>query len=154
MHIACPSCAAAYEVPDSLMTPGRVVRCARCSGQWVPVEATPVPEETAPEGPERESSPPPREERGAVLASRPPAEAASLALAPPPRFSAMDRLAAYPAWPKPRLWLRLAWAGSLVLLVLGVGGAYGWRSQIVDLWPPSARMYAVFGMHPGTNSTR
>jgi hypothetical protein len=66
----------------------------------------------------------------------------------PIRGSAMDRLAAHPAWPRPSLALRLAWAASVLILVLALAGAYVWRNDIVTVWPPSARAYAAFGLHP------
>ena len=129
MRIVCPSCSAAYEVPDSLVTPGRVVRCARCGDKWMPVEA-PVAAAEAPPVPE-----PAAEE----------AVAQTVAVSVP-RQSAMDRLAAHPARPKPRVGLRLAWAASLVALAVAVWAAYAWRSPIMAAWPPSARAYSVLGV--------
>ena len=70
------------------------------------------------------------------------------------RPSAMERLAAQAAWPQPSTRLRLAWAASLVLLVLAAGAAYAWRGQIVAEWPPSARAYALFGLQPQTETPR
>jgi hypothetical protein len=64
--------------------------------------------------------------------------------------SAMARLAAHPAIPRSSTALRLAWAGSIVLLLLLCAVAFAWRSQIVAAWPPSARAYAAFGLHPQT----
>jgi len=65
----------------------------------------------------------------------------------------MDRLAAHPVGPPSRSRLRLAWAASLVVLILLFVGGYAWRDQIVAAWPPSARMYAAFGMHPDRSPT-
>lgn len=109
------------------------MRCVRCGGEWVPVAAAPEPE-----------APPPPVERQ-------PAPAVAMRSMPRPtiataRPSAMARLAAHPAWPKPSIRLRLAWAGSLTLLVLAIGAAFTWHNQIVAAWPPSARAYAVFGL--------
>jgi predicted Zn finger-like uncharacterized protein len=127
MRIVCPSCSAAYEVPDSLVTPGRVVQCARCSDKWMPVEA-PVAAVEAPPAPE------------------PAAEEAPVQTVAVPRQSAMERLAAHPARPKPRVGLRLAWVATLVALAVGVWAAYAWRSPIMAAWPPSARAYSMFGV--------
>jgi predicted Zn finger-like uncharacterized protein len=150
MRIACPSCAAAYDVPDSLVPAGRGVRCARCGSDWTPVQATaPAPD-----------LPPPASEASPLPSSVPEtAEARGVSAAaaepePAPRLSAMDRLAAHPAWPRSRLRLRLAWAASLLLLALAGWSGYAWRFQIIEVWPPSARMYAAFGVHPATSSTR
>lgn len=123
MRIVCPSCSAAYDVPDSLVTPGRVVRCARCGGQWMPVDAAPAP--PAPESAAEEA----------------PSQTVLVA-----RQSAMARLAAHPVRPKPMVGLRLAWAASLVVLAVAVWAAYAWRSPIMAAWPPSARAYSLFGM--------
>ncbi|MDQ1081572.1 zinc-ribbon domain-containing protein [Pseudoroseomonas cervicalis] len=41
MRLQCPDCAAAYEVPESLVAPGRLVRCVRCGHGWVPLPAPP-----------------------------------------------------------------------------------------------------------------
>ena len=133
MRIACPSCAAAYVVPDSLLTAGRVVRCVRCGGEWVPVAAAPEPEPEEPPPVERQPAP--------TEAVSPPLQPVVTA-----RPSAMARLAAHPAWPEPSIRLRLAWAGSLALLILAIGAAFTWHEQIAAAWPPSARAYAVFGL--------
>jgi len=66
------------------------------------------------------------------------------------QLSAMDRLTAHAAWPRASVRLRLAWVGSVAVLVLLVVMAYQWRSAIVAAWPPSARAYADFGLHPDT----
>jgi len=34
MRIACPGCAATYEVPDSQIRPGRMMQCALCDLRW------------------------------------------------------------------------------------------------------------------------
>jgi hypothetical protein len=57
----------------------------------------------------------------------------------------MDRLAANPAQTPSRLPLRLAWAASVLLLVLAVWAAFAWRADIAAAWPPSGRVYALFG---------
>ena len=121
MRLVCPSCSVAYEVPDSLVTAGRVVRCARCAGEW-----TPVPAQIALEEPE--PLPVPREP------------------GPLPALTAMDRLAAHPAVPRQDRVLQAAWGLSLLLIVGAVGAGYVWRGEIMHAWPPSARMYAAFGM--------
>ncbi len=131
MRIDCPSCAAAYEVPDSLLAAGRTVRCARCGKDWVPVAEKPV----EPEPARPEHTPPPRDPV-------------------PAGQSAMDRLAAQPAEPPSTLKLRIAWAASLIVLLLLAGAAYGWRTQIMQAWPPSARAYAILGLRPATPAAR
>jgi predicted Zn finger-like uncharacterized protein len=136
MRIVCPSCSAAYDVPDAHLSAGRIVRCARCGGEWTPVQPPAAP-------PEVEATPPPADEP-----APPPARSPETPLAPTPRRSAMDRLAAHPVRPQRSTLLRLAWAASLVLLVLAFGAAFAWRDRIVSAWPPSAHAYAALGMHP------
>ncbi len=36
MRIDCPGCAAAYDVPASVLTARRVMRCARCGTEFTP----------------------------------------------------------------------------------------------------------------------
>jgi predicted Zn finger-like uncharacterized protein len=140
MRIVCPSCSAAYDVPDSLMTAGRSVRCARCGGDWTPVAHVPD---------EPDLPPPPAPTPAPVATAAAPAAEAVATVRP----SAMDRLAAHAALPPPSTRLRLAWAASILLLALLFGAAFAWRSQIVAAWPPSARAYAAFGLHPQPGST-
>ena len=151
MRIECPSCFAAYVVPDSLLTVGRVVRCARCGGDWTPVSvaaaAEPSPRPAPPPGPEPPPSEPP-------LAPAPVEGGAVEPVAATARLSAMERLRAHAEWPQPSTRPRLAWAASLLLLVLAFGAAYTWRGQIVAEWPPSAHAYALFGLQPQTETSQ
>ena len=39
MKIVCPSCDAAYEVPEKVATSRRKMRCARCATEWVPADS-------------------------------------------------------------------------------------------------------------------
>jgi hypothetical protein len=68
------------------------------------------------------------------------------------RPSAMERLAADPARPRPSMQLRLAWAATVVVLVAAAAAACMWRSDIIAAWPPSARAYAAFGLHLQTET--
>jgi hypothetical protein len=43
--------------------------------------------------------------------------------------------------------LRLAWAGSVVVFILLIAAAFTWRSEIIALWPASARAYSALGLH-------
>jgi predicted Zn finger-like uncharacterized protein len=147
MRIVCPACSAAYEVPDSLLTAGRNVRCARCGNEWMPVQAATVERES--ELAPMEAPPSDFSEPVAITAPQAPVGDATPIAEPSPRpSSAMDRLAVQSAPPPSRLQLRLAWFASLVLIALFCIAAYAWRADIVEVWPPSARMYAAFGMRP------
>jgi predicted Zn finger-like uncharacterized protein len=78
MKIVCPSCAATYEVPESVVSSKRAVRCARCGGDWVPGAA-----DTAP---------------------APPAEVTPEPVPAPAFVPAAEEMADFepaPAWPEP-----------------------------------------------------
>ena len=131
MRIVCPTCEAAYEVEDRLLRPGRATRCARCEHRWVPLAA------------EVEAEPPPLAELEAVS---PPV------LAVPTGPTAMDRLSAVSAPTQGKLALRLAWAASVLVLLLAIVGLYVGRAKIMGAWPPSARLYSVFGVAPNAET--
>jgi predicted Zn finger-like uncharacterized protein len=124
MRIACPSCAAEYEVPASRLTPGRKVRCTRCGEQWAAIQ-------------EAEEAPPPAIDPD--LDPDPTAgEVRTAAAAPAPTVTAMDRLAA-PAPPPPRsIALVVAWVATFVVLGAVMVAAVVWRGSIVRAWPSSA----------------
>jgi predicted Zn finger-like uncharacterized protein len=123
MRLVCPHCAAAYEVPPSLLGRSRTVRCARCGRDWVE----------------------PGERTGAAEAAdggtdpRP----AAMPLPPPPGGPARRRL---PAWRGKVTALRLGWVASVLALGIGIWGAVAWRSGVMHAWPPSRRLYATLGL--------
>lgn len=128
MRIACPSCAAEYEVPTSRMTPRRMVRCERCGNEWVAVqeiEASPAVNEPDEVGPPEHADP---EED---VASPP---TARINVAP------MDRLT--PSRPSSRRDVRLlaAWIASVVLLAGAATAVVICRSDVVRAWPAGARL--------------
>lgn len=119
MRIACPSCSAEYEVPASRLTPRKMVRCARCGGEWTAVH----------EAEEVESNPidPPEPE-----ADQPPSPS------PLPVLTAMDRLAASPAPPRRNLPLLSAWVVTCLVLAGAAGTVAFWRNDIIRVWPQTA----------------
>ncbi len=127
MKIVCPSCSAAYEVPRDRLAPGRIVRCARCSADWVPVAlpvAAPVPVAPVP------------------MPAPPTVRAAEPAQAFTPPIGHTE-----PAPPaRRRAAVSLAWL--LTFAVLGAAGwaAYTYRPDIVRIWPPSERAYLALGL--------
>lgn len=127
MQIACPSCAAEYEVPESRLTGRKLVRCARCRAEWIPVHATgdvippQEPAEPPPSDPQANSSPP---------------------------MTAMDRLAAPPPRaPSPAV-LMGAWVLTFVVLAGTLAATVTWREAVMRAWPPSALILAPFGHTP------
>jgi predicted Zn finger-like uncharacterized protein len=136
MRIVCPSCSAAYDVPEGLLSGRKAVRCARCSNEWQPAGREPA--VVAPVQP------------GVVPPLRPPVLDERLR---PQRLgaergaTAIDRLMATPQ-PKSRagLALRLAWLGSIVLVAALIGAAYVERATVMAVWPPSIRLYVALGL--------
>lgn len=145
MRMVCPACSAAYEVPESLLIPGRVVRCARCANQWVPVAATQSP---PPEPPPPRMSPTPAPPwTDAELIEEVEIEPSHVVPPDTPRFTAMDRLALHRASvegsPVP---LRVAWAASIVALLLLGAAAFIFHAEVAHVWPASQRVYQALGV--------
>jgi hypothetical protein len=42
--------------------------------------------------------------------------------------------------------VRVAWLASLIALALLIWGAYAGRTAVMQLWPPSARVYSALGL--------
>jgi predicted Zn finger-like uncharacterized protein len=126
MRLVCPKCQAAYDVPDTrLGGKPRRLRCTRCAHEWMVEPPPPLP-------------PPP------VSPLRPAAPLVAAAAAHPPQ-------AAFPDYTEDKTSDRgalAAWAVS-VLLVTGLAlAAVYFREDVMRLWPPSQRLYALFGAVP------
>jgi predicted Zn finger-like uncharacterized protein len=133
MRIDCPSCGAAYEVPDTALAAGpRRLRCTACGHEFearAPAGAAEPPKPEAPPSPgpaaPPEPAPPPAPQRPPRSPPRP-AEPA-----PPP---AHDRLAL------------LGWIATLALL-----GGGGWLAMaehvvIAEAWPPARHIFLLLGL--------
>jgi predicted Zn finger-like uncharacterized protein len=130
MQIVCPACAAAYEVPMTLLKPGKAVRCARCAGEWVPSAAA------------------------SDVSMDALAQTASAATPASEFVSEVNRSPRRPPTPRPlparrNMALRIAWAASVVVVLLLAWGAYAERTVIMQAWPPSIRLYAALGLTAG-----
>ena len=132
MLILCPSCGATYDVPTSRLRPGRKVRCAQCGTDWVPLDEDEADASADPALPEVEVR----------FGDEEPAAAPPVTLG----VTAMDRLAAQTTARRGGAALRGAWAASLLLLVGGLVAAFVWRAELMLLWPPSTRLYAILGL--------
>jgi|SRR6185437_8973134 len=172
MRIVCPACSAAYEVPAALLGTPRPARCARCGNEWLPEAAA---EPGAAEG---HPTAAPREALGGSVVERlgelpesatglsvsvvdpPPSRLAPEPVPPTPReeepagepaltASTEQALVAEPSPRREATLLRLAWAASVVVLLLLAWAAYGWRAEIIHAWPASERLYAALGLLPG-----
>ncbi len=139
MRITCPACEATYEVPARLLGAARQLRCAKCKHLWQPAieEAEPVaaPERVVlpPVAPVAPPPPPLREVPPPTPAAR-----RSPELIEPPLPMLQDR-------PPASRGIYAAWAVSLAL-VAGIGtGLWLYRADVVEAWPPAARLFAALG---------
>ena len=165
MRIACPDCSATYDVPDTMLSSGRKVRCGKCGRQWSPVDASvdapahrvaPAPPAAA----DAVTAPPSRvrpaaEKLADMLVPTTPATAA-----PPQRFAPepAERILAPPAAhvapparrrrAPPAVWL--GWVASVAVWGMVIWAGYAYRAQVMDAWPPSQRLYAALGLGPGS----
>ncbi len=55
-----------------------------------------------------------------------------------------------PRAPREGTLLRLAWAASVLAILLLAWAAYGWRTEIMQAWPASERIYAALGLAGGS----
>ncbi len=152
MRIACPSCAAEYEVPEAALAAGpRLLRCARCGHSFAaaapPPEPEPAPEPPPPAEPPPGSppeSPRPRAGPSTLRPERAPPPEPPAAPPPAPDPPARERLAEPPPAP-PRGPLMLAWLVSLAVLAAIGWALWRYRDAVMEAFPPAARLYALFG---------
>ncbi|WP_135467646.1 zinc-ribbon domain-containing protein [Crenalkalicoccus roseus] len=125
MRITCPACAAAYEVPDRLVGPGRRLRCARCGHEWAARPEAPRPPAPAepPQAPAPDRPRPPPH----PLARR----------APQPIEPPLPPLGDAP--PRDRT-LVVAWVTTVLVVLGAVVAILLFRAEIVTLWPPAGRL--------------
>lgn len=174
MRIVCPSCQAAYEVPDAVLrpaspgAPARVVKCARCGNAWAPAAepAAPIPLPVQPEAepPAAPPAPPPADDRPPTARTAPadptpvapaPEPAARIPEAQPAARAVVPRAAEKLAPPDPpseaargsgMVVTLLAWITSLALLGALGWGVVAWRGAIMAAWAPSRRFYDLLGL--------
>lgn len=141
VRIVCPSCAAAYDVADAALAPGRAVRCARCGVEWAPVAAIEPPQAPI-------AAPLPAQTDTAQEPVAPPVPDQPVPLGP----AAANRVAKAAAAIQARIpalrdtKLLAAWLASLLLLLLFAWAAYAGRAGIMAAWPPSQRLYGALGL--------
>ncbi|MFC3123998.1 zinc-ribbon domain-containing protein [Pseudoroseomonas globiformis] len=116
MRLECPACTATYDVPDSMASSPRELRCALCGHRWRPAAEMPASRAGAPEprlpqrndpgraAPEEVSVPPPVTVRLPPATGLAPSPAAAIGIspAPPPPGAAMVEPASHPSGPTPR----------------------------------------------------
>jgi hypothetical protein len=146
MLIQCPDCAAAFEVPERLLAdPTRPLRCSQCRAVF------PIPESAAPktkgwQEPEAVAAPPPPPPAPpppAPVAEEEPPAAPEL---PPEPLVAQDSPPESANDDASSRRLRAAWVASILILILGGVGAIAKRVEIMEAWPPSARLFSALGL--------
>lgn len=172
MRIACPNCAAVYDVPDQALVRPRVLRCARCGHEW---DSPPLPPEAAPPPIEPENlRAPPRTQAPRIAAPRMDALPFNVMDIPPRPAAARQQFRLGLGAPmleagdlgrgRP-FGARALGAGAFGDRPFGVvAGIVGWvltaavlatvvalallrQPQIEALWPPSQRLYGLLGLH-------
>ena len=148
MRIVCPSCAARYEIADTMLAKPRTVRCSRCAREWVQDPAPPIDIEQ------------PARDAGTVRGlSEPPVEPIQWEDPKPAAASSPEMVVAEAPYAvteaaprddkRQRARVTLAWIGSLLLLAALAVGAYANRAQIQTAWPPSERLFRLLPSPPG-----
>ena len=126
MRIDCPSCGAAYQVPETAFqaAASRAVRCVRCSHVWTPE-------------PPRQVSP--QAAMDPVVTPLPPPRPAAVDITPPYHPPVARRRA--------NLLVPVLWLLTVLLLGGAVTAAILEREKVIAAWPPSERAYALLGLH-------
>lgn len=133
MRIVCPSCTAAYEVPEARLLPGQSVRCARCGTNWTPVA-----------GPQPAAAPQPLAAPPLPQPLPTPSGAQIFSASNP--FAGTERPGArFASGPA----VLAGWVVSIAAVVGLCWAAVTWRYDIMHAWPPSERLYSTLGLMAG-----
>lgn len=138
MRIACPDCGAAYDVPDTMLSAGREVRCARCGRGWAPLAAAPIFPEPPPLPVSQAPAPPVPPPAIEPVPWPEPLAAAEPAVAVPSEVPLLP--------PHDERRLALAWSFSVMSLLLGVVGVVIFHAEISSAWPPAFRLFRAIGL--------
>ncbi|MEQ9346967.1 MAG: DUF3426 domain-containing protein [Thalassospira sp.] len=156
MIITCPECSKKYSVKtEAIGSKGRTVRCKSCGNSWhqePPGAKKPAPQPAA--APDNDL-PPPFNEEGALGADfnanqmgggrvDPGFEEADKIPDPPPIPQQLIRNT-----PRPQPKKKKGIVGWIIFLLLlgGIGaGGYFAKDQVIELWPPIAKVYDMVGL--------
>lgn len=155
MRIVCPNCDTPYDVPASVVSAGRLMRCAKCRAEWMPL--APV-EDAAPHLPAPHPQPVPEQEHADPQATDQPEE--DLVSEPGPREPISGHApllaaepvirAPFPVLPPAHQPVRRAvvagWVASVLVLVIAFWLAVAFRQAVMQHWPASERAYAALGL--------
>ena len=122
MRIVCPSCRAAYEVPDAAIATPRVMRCSRCAHEFASPQPPAAESEIAPAAPETPAQEAPTADTPDAVPGVPPAVSAAL-----------------------KTQVLAAWGASFLVLLVLTGAGIAWRRPVMHAWPASARLYSALG---------
>ncbi len=154
MIITCPECSKKYSVKTEAIGPkGRTVRCKSCGNSWH--QDPPGAKKAAPKPAPQNDLPPPFNEDGALGADfnadqmgggqvDPGFEDADKIPDPPPIPQQLIRNN-----PKPEPKKKRGIIGWIIFLLLlgGIGaGGYFAKDQIIEMWPPIAKVYDMVGL--------
>jgi predicted Zn finger-like uncharacterized protein len=144
MRLACPECAAEYDVPEAALAPARRLRCTACGTSWDWTPAAPPPPEPEPDqpaaAPQAAAEPPPEN----AAPPRPPMEGPRIEVAREERIAAAPPPARDAA--RGGMGVALAWLLSLAILLAAAAALYAWRVPVMAAWPPAIRLYAALGL--------
>lgn len=156
MILTCPSCDTRYSVdPATLLPNGRAVRCANCGHTWTESPPGDMPKSIDDVSAEPDHVAEPEQEEAPQLQPQlegdddldddfevPSIEDVTVqAGAPSPKFRARKK--------RINVGAILGWAGIVVVLGGVIGGGLFFRDQVMELWPPSTKLYELAGLSTG-----
>ena len=142
MILICQSCETRYSVdPNSLVPNGKTVRCAKCGHSWTEHPPADMPRTVEPESVTVASSPPLKKEYDDDL-EVPSVEDVTAQTSPPPRKDGGPGVVA----PSRNIGAIIGWSAFVVVVSGLLGGGLLFRETIMDVWPPSTKLYEVVGL--------
>jgi predicted Zn finger-like uncharacterized protein len=151
MRATCPSCEAVYEIPDRLAVAGRRLRCANCGHEWALAQLAPQPPPAPPPLPVAPGpmmpltpyppaytyAPTPEPPQASLPPTRPMLRRPPQVIDPP--LPPVDDAAGFRGG-RGEIALRVAWIGSVLLVVVALATLWTFRYEIATAWPPAARL--------------
>jgi predicted Zn finger-like uncharacterized protein len=150
MILTCLSCDTRYSVdPATLLPDGRTVRCANCGNTWTERPPGDMPKTVVdlPSPPEPEQTPqlqPQLEGDGDINDDFevPSIEEVTVQAGDPSlKFRTRKK--------RVNIGAIIGWSTIVAVLAVVVGGGWHFRSQVIELWPPSTKLYELVGLSIG-----
>lgn len=166
MIISCPNCSTQFRLnADLLGDTGRNVKCAKCTHRWfaetnllsaetaraaAPRQAPPKPAApplSAPPPPAPPTEPEAQEDTPPEPKAPPQLDEEDEAYTSPPPIPTEEEIAHFQTKPQPDKYSTFKWWILLcVVIVAVVSCLFYFRRDLVALYPPTNKLYAVFGM--------